>query len=150
MRHDEHVRLMKQLIAHLGAGTNVDAGGLRRLDTSVYTDPEVAADERQVFLLGTPHIGMSNDLPEPGAFLTDNDLGVPILATRETDGIRDEHYVMGESQQTAANAGAPDQIVVGRNEPALHHYHNTYAAKLGREPLPLVDAIGADSAVRVR
>ncbi len=87
MRHDEHVRLMKQLIAHLDAGTDVDAGGLRRLDTSVYTDPEVAADERQVFFLGTPQcIGMSNDLPEPSAFLTNDDLGVPILATRDVDG----------------------------------------------------------------
>ena len=44
--------------------------------------------------------------------------------------IRDEDYVMGESQQAAANAGALDEILFGRNEPALHHYHDTYAAKL--------------------
>lgn len=37
---------------------------------------------------------------------------------------------MGESQQAAANAGALDEILFGRNEPALHHYHDTYAAKL--------------------
>ena len=37
---------------------------------------------------------------------------------------------MGESQQVAANAGALDEILFGRNELALHHYHDTYAAKL--------------------
>ncbi len=78
---------MKQLIAHLDAGTNVDAGGLRRLDTSVYTDPERAERERREFFLGSPQcVGLSGDLPEPGAFLTNNDLGVPILATRDAGG----------------------------------------------------------------
>ena len=78
---------MKQLLAHLDAGTNVDAGGLRLLDTSVYTDPERAERERVEFFLGSPQcVGLSGDLPEPGAFLTNNDLGVPILATRDAQG----------------------------------------------------------------
>ena len=55
--------------------------------------------------------------------------------------IRDEDYVMGESQQLAANAGSLDQIIFGRYEPALHRYHATYAAELGAESLPLLDAI---------
>lgn len=38
-------------------------------------------------LLDAPQcLGMSGDLAEPGAFLTNNDLGVPILATRDSDG----------------------------------------------------------------
>ena len=45
------------------------------------------------------------------------------------------------SQQLAANAGSLDQIIFGRHEPALHHYHATYAAKLGAESLALLDAI---------
>ena len=36
--------------------------------------------------------------------------------------------------------GALTEVVFGRNEPALHHYHNTYRAALGLEPLPLLDA----------
>ncbi len=48
--------------------------------------------------------------------------------------IRDEDYVMGESQQRSANAGVLDHVVFGRNEPALHHYHRTYAMKLGEDP----------------
>jgi hypothetical protein len=54
--------------------------------------------------------------------------------------VRDEDYVMSASQQTSANAGALGSVVFGRNEPALHHYHNTYRAKLGLDPLPLLDA----------
>jgi hypothetical protein len=38
---------------------------------------------------------------------------------------------MGESQQAAANSGALEHIIFGRNEPALHHYRTTYATKLG-------------------
>ena len=45
MRHEEQVRLIKQLETHLDAGTNVDAGGLMRNPTSVYMDPELAERE---------------------------------------------------------------------------------------------------------
>ena len=254
MRHDEHVRLMKQLCAHLDAGTDVDAGGLRQLDTTVYTDPARAEQERLEFFMSTPQcVGMSGDLAEPGSFLTHDDRPLPaeerhgllfghpdpdgqmnldellgewfndefptwhfgdmipinrdaydtacnwklamdtfgetyhfsalhkntlfnsfhgnvqcydqeghlhrmVLCRREIDEmrmlpedpwvaqnfaeiIRDEDYLMGESQQRAANAGSLDQIIFGRNEPALHHYHQTYASKLGDAPIPLLDAI---------
>ena len=52
--------------------------------------------------------------------------------------IRDEDYLMSESQQTAANAGSQQHVIFGRNEPALHHYHNTYRKVLGMEPLKLL------------
>ena len=88
MRHDEQVRLIKQLCAHLDAGTTVDAGGLRLQPTSVYTDPELAELEQVEFFRSTPQcMGMSKDLPGPGSFLTSNELGVPILATRDDDGV---------------------------------------------------------------
>ena len=51
--------------------------------------------------------------------------------------IRDEDYVMSASQQTSANSGALQEVIFGRNERPLHHYHNTYRATLGMEPLPL-------------
>ena len=88
MRHAEQVRLVKQLCAHLDAGTNVDAGGLLRQPTSSYTDPELAAREWEEFFQSTPQcIGLSGDLSGPGSFLTINDLGRPILATRDDDGM---------------------------------------------------------------
>jgi len=87
MRRDEQVRLIKELCARLDAGTNVDAGGLRRLDPAVYTDVVRAERERVEFFLATPQcVGMAGDLPEVGSFLTMDDLGVPILATRDADG----------------------------------------------------------------
>jgi phenylpropionate dioxygenase-like ring-hydroxylating dioxygenase large terminal subunit len=87
MRHDVQVQLIKQLIARLDAGTNVDAGGLRHQATSTYTDSEHAERERREFFLALPQcVGMSGDLAGPGAFLTNNDLGIPILAIRADDG----------------------------------------------------------------
>ena len=50
--------------------------------------------------------------------------------------IRDEDYVMAASQQAAADSGLLEFAVFGRNEPTLHHYHETYRALLGDEPLP--------------
>jgi hypothetical protein len=83
MRHEQQVRLIKQLCAHIDAGTSCDAGGLRMVPTSSYTDPALADREWNEFFMKVPQcLGMSRDLPEPGSFLTNNDLGVPILATR--------------------------------------------------------------------
>lgn len=87
MRHEEQVRLIKELIACLDAGTTVDAGGLRRLETTAYTDLALAEQEMQEFFRDSPHcVGLSGDVAEPGAFITISDLGVPILATRDSDG----------------------------------------------------------------
>jgi phenylpropionate dioxygenase-like ring-hydroxylating dioxygenase large terminal subunit len=87
MRHEEQVRLIKQLCAHLDAETSCDAGGVRVLPTSVYTDRALADREWEEFFEKVPQcLGMSRDLPEAGSFLTNNDLGVPILATRDVDG----------------------------------------------------------------
>lgn len=87
MRHDEQVRLIKQLLAHLDGGTNVDAGGLRQSPTTTYTDVEQADREWNEWFRGMPQVvGMSCDLGEPGSFLTNNDYGTPILATRDSDG----------------------------------------------------------------
>lgn len=87
MRHDVQVRLIDEMLGRLDAGTNIDAGGLRRNPTAVYVDPELATRERAAFFNGYPQlIGLSGDLPEPGSFMTIDDLGVPILAARADDG----------------------------------------------------------------
>ena len=64
------------------------------------------------------------------------------IATTFSEIIRDEDYVMGESQQVAADSGALGEVVFGRNEPALHHYHDTYRRFLGQAPNPLLESIG--------
>ena len=53
--------------------------------------------------------------------------------------IRDEDYLMSASQQRSAESGAIKYSIFGRNEPALHHYHNTYRKMLGMELLPLLE-----------
>jgi len=88
MQHDTQVRLIKEMLARLDAGTNVDAGGLRRNPTLVYVDPELAQKEWDAFFQRHPQIiGLSGDLPDPHSFATMDDLGVPILATRDGEGV---------------------------------------------------------------
>ncbi|MEM7097728.1 MAG: aromatic ring-hydroxylating dioxygenase subunit alpha [Pseudomonadota bacterium] len=52
--------------------------------------------------------------------------------------IEQEDYLMGESTQRAVDSGLMDEVIFGRNEPALHHYHRTFAEALqipGPQPL---------------
>lgn len=49
-----------------------------------------------------------------------------------------EDYVMGEMQQRSAETGMLEEIVFGRNEPALHHFHRNYREALGQPPLEAV------------
>ena len=54
--------------------------------------------------------------------------------------IRDEDYAVAARSQLGANSGVLDTVRFGRNEPALHHYHNnTYRRELGMEPVPLLE-----------
>ena len=54
--------------------------------------------------------------------------------------IEQEDYLMGETTQKSAESGLIDHVIFGRNEPALHHYHNTYRAALGMTPLEKISA----------
>ena len=53
--------------------------------------------------------------------------------------IRDEDYWVAARSQLGAEAGVPGFNIFGRNEPALHHYHNTYREALGMERLEFVE-----------
>jgi hypothetical protein len=46
--------------------------------------------------------------------------------------VENEDYAMGEMQQRAAESGLLKEIIFGRNEPALHHFHNNYREALGQ------------------
>lgn len=52
--------------------------------------------------------------------------------------IQAEDYVAAASSHVGAQSGAQDYVIFGRNEPALHHYHNTYRSALGLPPLEVV------------
>jgi len=47
--------------------------------------------------------------------------------------VRDEDYVVAGSIQRALNSGANDHFVIGRNEPAVQHYHRWVARMMGDE-----------------
>ena len=49
--------------------------------------------------------------------------------------IEQEDYYMCELIQRSAESGVLEHVVFGRNEPALHHYHNCFRTALGLEPL---------------
>ena len=70
------------------------------------------------------------------------DVGASIEATMEIfdSTIEKEDYLMGETTQKSAESGLLDHVIFGRNEPALHHYHNTFRAALGMEPMEVFGA----------
>jgi hypothetical protein len=55
-----------------------------------------------------------------------------------TSTVEQEDYLMGEMQQAAAENGTLKEIMFGRNEPALHHFHNNYREALGLPSLEMV------------
>ena len=87
MKHELQVEILKELMAQLDEGRNVDAGVQYRMPTTSYVCPEQAARERDAFFQNHPQlVGLSHDLPEPGSFFTMDDFGTPLLATRDKDG----------------------------------------------------------------
>ena len=62
-----------------------------------------------------------------------------ILVHQFAGTIRDEDYAMAVSQQRSAGSGLVPEVVFGRNEPALHHLHQTWRAVLGLPPLRRVE-----------
>ena len=55
--------------------------------------------------------------------------------------VENEDYVMGEMQQRAAENGMLKEIIFGRNEPALHHFHSNYREALGQPPLEVMKSV---------
>ena len=52
-----------------------------------------------------------------------------------------EDYVMGALQQRTAESGQLKEVILGRNEPALHHFHRNYREALNQPPLEPVRAL---------
>jgi phenylpropionate dioxygenase-like ring-hydroxylating dioxygenase large terminal subunit len=87
MNHATQVQIIKELIGHLDNGHTVDAGRIVVNPTSAYTDEALARREWETFFENHPQVlGLSGELPTPGSYITLDDLGVPILATRDGKG----------------------------------------------------------------
>ena len=87
MERREQLRLLKGLIGHLDNKTNISAGGILKTPADTYISEERFEREWSTFFLNHPQIiGMSGDLPKPNTFITTEDFGVPVLATRNSRG----------------------------------------------------------------
>jgi phenylpropionate dioxygenase-like ring-hydroxylating dioxygenase large terminal subunit len=87
MEHSLQVSILKELMQQLDEGKNIDAGVQYKMPTSSYVCKDMAAKEWELFFQNHPQlIGFSGDLPEVKSFLTIDDFGTPILATRDNDG----------------------------------------------------------------
>ena len=83
----ETKRVIEGLWNYLDTGTNVDAGCQVKNPVSSYTCDEMARQEWESFFQDYSHaLGLSSELPEAGSFLTNSDLGKPILMTRDEQG----------------------------------------------------------------
>jgi phenylpropionate dioxygenase-like ring-hydroxylating dioxygenase large terminal subunit len=81
------VKILKELMQQLDDGKNIDAGVQYKMPTTSYVCPELAEKEWETFFQGHPQlIGLSGDLPEPGSYLTLDNFGTPVLATRDKNG----------------------------------------------------------------
>ncbi len=87
MKREAELGIIRELLGYLDAKKTADAGRVVVSPTSSYTDPALAAREWDLFFTDHPQvIGLSGELPKPGSYITCEDLGVPILATRDAKG----------------------------------------------------------------
>lgn len=87
MKQEHQVALVNRMLDLLDTDRTDRADVMIQSPASAFTCTDLAAREWSAFFQGHPQIlGMSADLPKPGSFLTNNDLGVPILATRDKTG----------------------------------------------------------------
>lgn len=87
MQHATQVRILEELLDMVEQGRNCDAGQQLINPADSYTDPALAARERDALFRHHPQlIGLSGDLPEAGSYIAGEELGLPLLATRDNDG----------------------------------------------------------------
>ncbi len=88
MKQDQQIELMQYMLKMIDDDSTEDAGQLLKNPTSSYVCKDLAEREWTTFFENHPQvIGLSAELPEPGSFITNSDLGIPILATRDKDGV---------------------------------------------------------------
>ena len=87
MRHAEQIRIGRELLGHIDAGTTHLAGTIYRHNVSDYTCADQLAQERSDLFRRLPlNVGLSCLVPLPGDFLTLDHSGDPILLVRQRDG----------------------------------------------------------------
>ncbi|MEM7468183.1 MAG: aromatic ring-hydroxylating dioxygenase subunit alpha [Pseudomonadota bacterium] len=84
MKNSLGLRLLDELLNLLDEGKDADAGRIVKNPTQSYTDEQRATREWQLFFREYPQlIGLSGDIPNPGDYIINNDLGVSVIALRD-------------------------------------------------------------------
>jgi hypothetical protein len=87
MNRQDQIGLLKQLLHYVESGTTALADAPYENDVSVYADPaHLAREERILFRRHPMLMGFASEWATPGAFRTDDHVGVPILVVRGADG----------------------------------------------------------------
>ena len=87
MKHTEQINVLNELLHYIDTDTVHDTGRVLLNPTSCYVDADLAKREWDTFFQRHPQIiGLSPELPKAGSYITNHDLGMPILATRDRNG----------------------------------------------------------------
>ena len=118
-------------VYYLFPNIQINVGQHNVILVRVYPDPKNPGHSiSRISFMARPHLA---EVPEFRQRMAD---GMRFFASV----IRDEDYQAAASSWVGAAAGVDEVFRFGRNEPALHHYHNTYREALGMELLPLLPA----------
>ena len=140
MQHDLQVRILKELMAQLDAGKNIDSGVQYQAPTDLYTSPELAEQEWHTLFQHHPQlIGLSGDLPEPGSYFTVDDFGTPVLATRDNDG--DFRAFVNACRHRGVRVANEDRGSAGKFSCPFHAW--TYSNRGDLVAIPQEDQFGA-------
>ncbi len=86
MLRSTQLKILEDLCEKLEKGLNHDTGRTVLNPTSSYVDEDLAEKEWESFFVKRPHvIGLSGDLPESGSYFSVDELGIPLIALRDTD-----------------------------------------------------------------
>lgn len=132
---------------------NVGAGSVSMIKIYPHPDDPGRSITRVGHYFSPEMIALAND-PAIAADITTADDVYDYDSRREQQGfsleaiqevfvstIEQEDYLMGESTQRAVTSGLLPTMTFGRNEPALHHYHRTFADAL---QMPGPEVIASD------
>lgn len=87
MEQETHIHLIRRVLAHLEAGTTDTASAISTNAVSVFTAPDRLDREMAVLFRRQPMLAcLSGRLPEPGSYLAEDLVGVPLLLIRGPDG----------------------------------------------------------------
>ncbi len=139
MKREVELGILDELLRQLDEGRNVDAGVMYRNPTASYTCRDVAKREQEVLFRDHPQlIALSGSLPEPGSYLTVEDFGVPVLATRDSSG-RFRAFV-----NACRHRGARVAEGAGKSAAFMCPFHNwVYSHEGELKAIPLQDHVGA-------